>query len=293
MSGPATISGQVDLEADVVLAELRRGIEYVDATLPYLAPSDEPPYRYTFEPPPGVPKEVGELDHHLTRIWSGWAEADAPALDVQGFALGHHPTAFTDFRDADAVEREYYPEMERLVLAHTGARRAVVFDKNVRHAPSVAEPDTFLGRPARLVHNDYTTWSAPRRVRDLLGPGPAEAVLQGRYAFINLWRPIIGPLRDAPLALCDARTVAPETVVTSTLIYPDRRGEVYRLTFSPEHRWTYFPDMTPDELIFIKCFDSAEDGRARFSAHTAFDDPTCAPDEPPRQSIEIRTLVMW
>lgn len=272
---------------------LRRGIEFVDAELPYLAPSDTPPYRYTYDPPPGVPKEVGELDHHRTRIWSGWADAEALSLDVQGFAIGRHPTPFTDFYDPDAIERDYYPEMERLVLAHTGARRAIVFDKNVRHAPSAEKPTTFLGRPARLVHNDYTTLSAPQRLRDLLGPAEAERALQRRYAFINLWRPILEPLRDAPLALCDARSVAPSTVVTSALIYPDRRGEVYRLTYSPEHRWVYFPDMRVEELIFIKCYDSLEDGRARFSAHTAFDDPACPPGSPPRQSIEIRTFVMW
>jgi hypothetical protein len=272
---------------------LRRGIEYVEAELPYLAPSPIPPHRYTYEPPPGVPREVGELDHHRTRIWSGWPEASTLSLDREGLAIGTHPTSFEAFYDETAVERDYYPEMERRVLAQTGGRRAIVFDKNVRHAPSAATPTTFLGRPARLVHNDYTARSAPQRVRDLLGPTEAAAVLQRRYAFINLWRPIVGPLRDAPLALCDARSVAPETVVVSTLIYPDRRGEVYRLTYSPKHRWLYFPDMEPDELIFIKCWDSLDDGRARFSAHTAFDDPTCPPGSPPRQSIEIRTLVMW
>ncbi len=272
---------------------LRRGIEFVEAELPYLAPSDTLPYRYTYDPPPGVPKEVGGLDNHLTRIWSGWSDADALSLDVQGFAIGNHPTAFKDFYTPGAVERDYYPEMERLVLAHTGARRAVVFDTNVRHAPSAGTPTTFLGKPARLVHNDYTTFSAPQRVRELLGPESAGPALERRYAFVNLWRPIVGPLRDAPLALCDARSVAPETVVVSALIYPDRRGEVYRLTYSPQHRWVYFPDMGAEELVFIKCYDSIEDGRARFSAHTAFDDPTCPPDSPPRQSIEIRTLVMW
>lgn len=272
---------------------LRRGIEYVEAELPYLAASEVAPYRYTYDPPPGVPKEVGELDHRRTRIWSGWKDAPSMSLDREGIAIGTHPTPFTAFYDADSVERDYYPEMERLVLEQTGGRRAIVFDKNVRHAPSAATPTTFLGKPARLVHNDYTAKSAPQRVRDLLGNAEAEAVLRRRYAFINLWRPIVGPLRDAPLALCDARSVAPETVVVSTLIYPDRRGEVYRLTYSPQHRWLYFPDMDPDEVIFIKCWDSLEDGRARFSAHTAFDDPSCPPGSPPRQSIEIRTLVMW
>ena len=240
-----------------------------------------------------MPREVGELDHRRTRIWSGWPQAEALALDVEGFAIGTHPTSFREFYDADAIERDYHTEMERLVLAHTGARRAIVFDKNVRHAPSAEQPTTFLGRPARLVHNDYTARSAPQRVRDLVGARDADDALSRRYAFINLWRPIAEPLRDAPLALCDARSVEPDTVVTSALIYPDRRGEVYRLSFSAKHRWLYFPDMRVDELVFIKCWDSIDDGRARFSAHTAFDDPTCPAGSPPRQSIEIRTLVMW
>lgn len=270
----------------------RDRLEGVDAALPYLAPSTVPPYRYTAEPPPGVQREVGDLDWRRTRICSGWPEAERLRLDTQGFAIGTHPTRFRDYLDVTAIERDYFPEMERLVLQHTGARRALVFDKNLRHAPSAFVPMTFVGRPARLVHNDYTATSAPQRIRDLLGD-EAPQVLARHYAFINLWRPLIGPLRDAPLALCDARTVKPETVVTSALIYPDRRGEIYRLTYSPEHRWVYFPDMRADELIFVKCWDSLDDGRARFSAHTAFDDPTCPPGAPPRQSIEVRTLVWW
>lgn len=275
------------------IANRREHIESVEAPLPYLAPSPVPPYRYTAEPPQGVAREVGELDWRRCRIWNGWREAAALSLDHQGLAVGSHPTAFTAYADAAAVERDYYPEMSRLVLAQTGARRAIVFDKNLRHAPRAAEPTTFLGRPARLVHNDYTALSAPQRLRDLLGPAEAEDARSRRYAFINLWRPIVGPLRDAPLALCDARSVAPTTVVTSALIYPDRRGEIYRLTYSPAHRWLYFPDMSSDELVFIKCWDSLDDGRARFSAHTAFDDPTCPPNSPPRQSIEVRALVLW
>jgi hypothetical protein len=185
---------------DPVRPLLRRGIEYVEADLPYLAPSPVPPHRYTYDPPPGVPKEVGELDPRRTRVWSGWNEASTLSLDREGVAIGTHPTPFRAFYDESAVERDYYPEMERLVLAHTGARRAVVFDKNVRHAPSAAQPTAFLGRPARLVHNDYTATSAPQRVRDLLGEIEAPAVLQRRYAFINLWRPIAGPLRASQSA---------------------------------------------------------------------------------------------
>ena len=49
--------------------------------------------------------------------------------------------------------------------------------------------------------------------------------------------------------------------------------------------------MTADEILLLKCFDFNTDGQARFAPHTAFADPTTPPDAPPRESIELRTLV--
>jgi hypothetical protein len=49
--------------------------------------------------------------------------------------------------------------------------------------------------------------------------------------------------------------------------------------------------MTVDEALLLKCFDSRIDGRARFAPHSAFADPTTPPNAPPRESIELRTLV--
>ena len=108
---------------------------------------------------------------------------------------------------------------------------------------------------------------------------------------INLWRPIKGPLLDSPLAVCDARTVKPGDLVPSDLVYPHRIGETYSVKYNPEHQWFYVPNMTADEILLLKCFDSKTDGRARFAPHTAFADPTTPSDAPPRESIELRTLV--
>jgi hypothetical protein len=108
---------------------------------------------------------------------------------------------------------------------------------------------------------------------------------------INLWRPIRGPLRDSPLAMVDGTTVAPDDLVASDLIYPNRRGETYSVKYNPNHRWFYFPEMTADEALLLKCYDSATDGRTRFGPHTAFIDPTTPADAAPRESIEVRTLV--
>jgi hypothetical protein len=97
-------------------------------------------------------------------------------------------------------------------------------------------------------------------VRDLMG-GEAEALLQRRFAIINLWRPIRGPLLDSPLALCDARSLEEEYLVASDLKYPDRTGETYSITYNPNQRYYYSPGMQPDEAVLIRCFDSALEGR--------------------------------
>ena len=106
-----------------------------------------------------------------------------------------------------------------------------------------------------------------------------------------MWRPIRGPLRDAPLAVCDATSVAFADFVPSDLVYRDRIGETYRVRYNPAHRWFYVPEMRADEAVLIKCYDSAEDGGARFTAHSAFEDPTAPANVLPRESIEVRTLV--
>jgi hypothetical protein len=143
------------------------------------------------------------------------------------------------------------------------------------------------------VHNDYTWESAPQRVRDLMGD-EAEALLARRFAIVNLWRPIGLPALDSPLALCDAASLdAERDLVVNELIYPDRVGQTFSVRWHPEHRWYYRRGLRPDQAILIKGYDSAADGRARLSVHAAFADPGTPPGTPPRQSIEVRTLVFW
>ena len=114
-----------------------------------------------------------------------------------------------------------------------------------------------------------------------------------RFAIINVWRPLREPVLSAPLALCDARSVAPGDLIASERRSKDRIGEIQQVVFNPEHRWYYFAGMGRDEVLLIKTYDSAEDGRARFTIHTAFDDPTAPADAPPRLSIESRTFAFF
>lgn len=142
------------------------------------------------------------------------------------------------------------------------------------------------------VHNDYTEKSAPQRIQDLL-PEEAEGLLKQRYVYINVWRPIGHTVIDTPLALCDALSASEDDLILTDLVYKDRVGEIASVRHRPEHHWIYFSRMTPDEVILIKCHDTARDGRARLSFHSAFIDPTAPADAPPRQSIEIRTIAFF
>jgi len=266
-------------------------LQGVVAPVNFTQPMAEKPYSYNYEPPPGVPPRNTSEETHRVKVLDARAVADRLSLDREGFVLMRQPTAATNLYDDAEVTSLYYPECERVIREATGATRVVAFDHIARNAALSAKGNQ-IKLPASRVHNDYTAWSAPQRVRDLMGD-EAEELLKHRFAEINLWRPIRGPLLRSPLALCDAQTLAEENLVASDLRYPDRTGETYAVTYNPEQRWYYFPKMQADECVLIRCFDSAREGAARFSAHGAFEDPDSPPDAPPRESIEVRTLVFF
>ena len=224
---------------------------------------------------------------HQVRIRDA-RELNPPAeIDREGFELREYPTAVSDFHDADQIRRVYYPEMAALLKEVTGAARVVPFEHDVRRNTDRRKVN--VRQPVRIVHDDYTEVSAPGRAQLYL-PDEAEELLQHRYAVINVWRPLNHPVYDSPLAVCDARTLKTVDVIPTT---SGVKHEVYLFNFSPRHRWFYFSTMRPEEVLILKCFDSINDGRARLTAHTAFDDPTASPDAPPRESIEVRALVLF
>jgi hypothetical protein len=267
-------------------------LPFVTAELNYLAPTSGKPRTYAFDPPPGEPKTTALPEPHQVPIFDARLITGSISLDREGFALVRHPTAVRNFLDDREVTTVYYPAAEAFIRATLKADRVLIFDHTVRKRVEGAPDIRGAGprQPATRVHVDQTEASGPNRVREHL-PDEAEELLKGRVQVINLWRPIRGPLRDAPLAMCDGQTVVHDDLVASDLIYPNRRGETYSVKYNPNHRWFYFPEMTADEALLLKCYDSAADGRTRFGPHTAFIDPTAPADAPPRESIELRALV--
>jgi hypothetical protein len=256
------------------------------STLHYLKRGAEKPAYYRTDPPAGVSRWNGEDDMREMTIEDARGREAEFTIDRNGFQIVKAPTAVADFYDPEEIKRIYYPEVEQLLKDKLGASRVFVFDHNVRNATKAG-----LAAPSRQVHNDHTVNSAPRRVRDHL-PEEADELLKHRFGIVNVWRPIRGPVLDSPLALCDARSFTDDDLIASDLVYAHVRGETSRVEYNPKHRWHYFSEQQTDEVLFIRVHDSASDGRARLSFHTSFENPL-TPGAPPRESIEVRTLVFF
>lgn len=219
----------------------------------------------------------------------------APSLEANGLAFLRSPTAVADLYDVATVERDYFAECAQLLRHALGAHQVIVYDHNVRRGQALAlKPDRYdQGRPVPHAHTDYSGRSALRRLREILGPAAPEAERR-RYVQVNLWRPIRGPVRDRPLALCDGATLGAADLQSSELRYPDRTGELYYLAHGPTQRWLYASDMQPDEVWIFKNFDSRPPTGVFAAPHCAVADPLYAGTRvQPRESIEVRAFALF
>ncbi|CAE8734280.1 unnamed protein product [Polarella glacialis] len=251
-------------------------------------------------------------------------------LDNHGFQLVDSGIEHTEYFNNDKVLNEYYPKCCELGKRMTGAETVYAFDHNLRSkamsdAKKMVDGGNAVQGPAFVVHNDYSVVSAPRRARDLalppkmndtlrpllgdtplIDPTKIDELLKGRWAIINVWRNIrTTPVQKLPLGLCEGPTIPMSDVITFEIHYADRVGENYFAAHSKEHQWFYFPEITRDEAVLLKCWDSAgeafapKDGStgktvpATFSFHSAFEDPSSKADAEDRESVEVRTIAFF
>jgi hypothetical protein len=264
----------------------------VEAPLNYLVDTGEKVFTETATPGSLDVRSGGKQDPRLVTVRNGRPYAGRFGLEQDGFRFVRHDTKVRDFFNEDEVRQVYYREMETLVKAEAGASRVVVFDHTLRTADQELREKARIREVVRRVHNDYTEWSGPQRVRDLL-PDEADGLLRRRFAIVQVWRPIRLPVESFPLAICDARTLSTDDLVVSERRYPNRVGQTYAIKYNPRHQWYWFPRMRREEALVFKVYDSLKDGRARWTAHTAFEDPSSPPNARPRESIEIRTLAFF
>ncbi len=273
-------------------AEVDTAPDTIEATLNYIVDDGNPVFTIVAAPGGSDTRSGGTPDPRRVVIRNGRPDAKDFVLERNGFRFVRHDTKVGDFYDEEEIRRVYYPEMVALIKAESGAKRVVVFDHTLRTADDELRESKKIREVVRRVHNDYTEWSAPQRVRDIL-PDEAEELLQRRFAIIQVWRPIRHPVETFPLAMADARTLSPSDMIVSERRAPGRIGQTYAIKYNPAHKWFWVPRMRREEALVFKVYDSMKDGRARWTAHTAFEDPTTPPNARPRESIEIRTLAFF
>ncbi|KAI4157542.1 MAG: hypothetical protein LQ342_008195 [Letrouitia transgressa] len=251
----------------------------------------------------GKPETYDRPEEHVRMVVHDVrGDEDKLSLDTTGFQIYRHVSAEKDFRDEDQVKRVYYPEIEAMMKEITGASHIHIFDHTIRRQPlpqptsaagsdlNQPKPNTALSDPVRRVHVDQSYAAAPDRVHRHLPADLAPHLLSGRFEIVNAWRPI-RTIRKDPLGIVDASSCPDSDLLPDKLIFPDRVGETFTVKPSPEHRWCYLHEQTPEEVLVFRCFDSDEGrGRARRAPHSSFIDERYVNEEA-RESIEVRTLV--
>ncbi len=265
----------------------------VEATLYFFHHSDAKPVIEMSENHAVANTRTGEFRDIPVTMNDARRLAEPASLDREGFELSRFTTDVTDFYDEDQVTGIYYPEIEAFLKSATGATAVHIFDHTIRVQDDAKRTEKRVRLPVAPIHNDYTEWSGPKRVTDVMAEAEAERYLGHRFAMVNVWRSIGGSAERLPLAMADARTLGAEDFVASDLVYQDRTGEIFQVKHSRGQEWFYYPDMQPDEVVLLKCFDNASDGLARYTAHGSFENPRAGPHVTPRESIEVRTMISF
>ena len=265
----------------------------VKARFTYVGPMTVRPRFYAVD----SSRNVITRDRRTVRIEDARSRPQPPSLTEEGFALFSHKSEVSDFHDSQQLARTYEPEMERLITEISGADKAVVCGPVVLRF-SKGAPDSsglHILRPAHFVHIDMSD-SIVAGFTELWRP-KSDARTVARFAYYNIWRVLSPPPPDIPLAFCDARTVSTSDLVDSDSVM-DTPGEpewsivVGVVRYNANHRWSYFSNLTRDEVLVFKNHYS-DPRQPRHVAHSAFRDAACPPGVAPRASIEARVVAFW
>jgi hypothetical protein len=270
--------------------------EYCRATMRYV-----PRVRSGMAEPIGVEVTIGN-----------GREACLPGWQVAGFELMQHEANIEDFLDDRAVGEHHYPQMEALARELTGCDHALVSGHIIR-SPEAAKRHTDLG-PITFVHSDFAdnygelmrkryeaATEASRKALVRAGIDGAFVRAARRIVILQFWRNI-GPAKmDMPLAFCDARSIPAAS--TRKLPVTDYAGGGFNFdtlgVVAPDkpddHAWYVFPEMTRDEVVAFRTYDSAlaESGGTFWTPHAAFHDPDVPMGQPARHSIELRATCVF
>ncbi len=231
----------------------------------------------------------GEYESHLVEISNGRGRTDW-SLDIHGFQLLSHSSQ-VDYYDDSQLQSIYNRQIQELIQSciFPNVKEVHIFDHTRRSSSLATRIEKTMREPSTIIHNDYTAWSAQKRIQELLSDK-----CYSRFAIVNIWRPIHGTVENWPLAICDSTSVDMERdLVTVPRISKDgRKGEIQMAKYHPDHCWYYFPNMTPHEVLVFKTYDSLQSVN-QYTIHTSFSLPVGEKGTMSRESLETRVFVLF
>jgi hypothetical protein len=272
----------------------------VETTIDYLLPTSRINRRFWA---PGKELNTGVYAAYSVTVRN--ARLAGPfTLDEHGFCLGRQRTAITDWPGQYGPDSAYAAQVADVAMRLSGADVIVPMGGMLRSSgPAGAN----VQPPAAEAHVDFTQACAGRIADRLYRNAHPQGPGYRRFIAFSLWRALSEPPQDMPVALCDGCSVRDDEGTHNTKVdvaeipegdalFAPIEGEAEMAAatifhYSPAHRWWYFPDMEPEEVLFIKFYDS-DHGKAWRCPHTAFRDTT-RPDAHPRRSMEFRAMAYF
>ncbi|MCP1838547.1 hypothetical protein ACVIHI_000088 [Bradyrhizobium sp. USDA 4524] len=265
-----------------------------------------PDERPAVAPPTGY--DISFVDHDVT-IRDARPIADELSLDEEGFALIQHKMACANEREPDIFKKKYLEEMVPFIKDYFNASWVTTTDLGGVNIRSLGGKSSFRGGAvpegasptgkhsvrnfgAGFAHCDYAPIAGPQVAAHDNQLRGIEYRAYSRLMIIQAWRALSPPPQDFPLAFCDGSSILDTDLVEA----PQRRYGttigVWIPHYSPSHRWYYFPEMTQDEFILFKGYDSKAHSKPR-SVHATFDSRYAYPNANPRESVEARFYVYY
>lgn len=256
----------------------------VRAEINYAVPRDRPP---VFSSREGVTDLL--LSSFEVSIRDASKFAVAPRLDVEGFTVAPHKVDIGDLLEAKDMESQarIYSSQAALMLELTGADEIIVTPSCIIRRQDPQKAGAY--GPVDFVHSDFTIEGAPSMSARTYNFATRAKVR--RSAMFNMWKLLSEGPTNRPLALCDARSVAPEDIIAGEARHHLTFGTTF-VRYNPDHRWAYFSALNSSELLVFKQSDT-DPAYPRVVPHTAFKDSSAPPDAKPRISIEVRCLGVW
>jgi len=255
----------------------------------------EKPYMYTYALDNGdCPANVEHEPHEGILIHN--LRYRVPPFEESGIAVLHLPglSESSSFHDSNHVEDVLLPNVREAVKTFLKADIVHILEYKLRKRdarfPTSDIKDYDNSQPIIGAHVDYT----PSEVVRILGyvrDNEADAMKGKRIQALNVWSPLKGPLRDWPLCVCDASSVAEDDLQTADVIYPDRVAENFQVCHSEGQRWYYIKDQMPDELLVFRATDT-EKPTSTAVPHCSFQITDHSPESPLRESIEMRVVII-